>query len=398
MEFLVNDKKSNHHLKIIESLNGYDETYIAIAFLKTSGLNKLIKTIVQYLESGKSITLIAGQNFALTEPTALHTLHRLFRGHHGSRLYLSKANSASKVFHPKIYLFKSLNECRIISGSANMTEGGLINNKEASLLVNTKATDGVWIEAKKYFDFLINPLEADEVTLLSIKQYETFFEQHKRNNQKVPASPKKTPSQHAFDYTNLKKHFLTFDSDKRRFELNRKQRNYKEAMIILDKIADTPYLSQKEFEPLLDSLVGSKEKDSAWHSGSLHRLRKKIYPFYMNFRELIKYIRDNKTSPASEVFEESKLRVSMIEGAGINYITEIMMTYNPKEYANLNKNPLTVLIKEGGVNLKSTTASFTGKDYADYCELIKEIAAELDLENMLEADSFFNEIYWNIKE
>jgi hypothetical protein len=63
----------------------------------------------------------------------------------------------------------------------------------------------------------------------------------------------------------------------------------------------------------------------------------------------------------------------------------------------MNKNPITVLRREGGVNIKASSSSYSGSDYKEYCNLIKEISLKLELQNMLEADSFFNEIYWKIK-
>ena len=42
-----------------------------------------------------------------------------------------------------------------------------------------------------------------------------------------------------------------------------------------------------------------------------------------------------KTS--SDVFSNANEMVKKIDGAGVNYVTEIMMTYNPNKFANLNK-------------------------------------------------------------
>jgi hypothetical protein len=125
-------------------------------------------------------------------------------------------------------------------------------------------------------------------------------------------------------------------------------------------------------------------------------LRRSVYPYYNEFRDLVRYIRESKTSSATVVFKKAKEKVKKIEGAAVNYIAEIMMTYNPNEFANMNRNPITVLRKEGGVNLKSHSSSFTEVNYAEYCDLVREISEKLGLKNMLEADSFFNEIYWDI--
>lgn len=236
-----------------------------------------------------------------------------------------------------------------------------------------------------------------KATLLVIKQYETFFEQQKQYNKKAKPIPTKTKSQLAFDYNNLVKHFKKFNNSERQENFKEKLINYKKAKTILDQIADNTRLTQAQFEPLLDSLVGSKDEYNLWHSGSLFRLRRSVYPYFKEFRDLVRYIRDNKNQTAEIVFENAKEKVKMIEGAAVNYITEIMMTYNSKDFANMNKNPLTVLRTEGGVNIKASSSSFSGADYDEYCELIKEICSKLGLQNMLEADSFFNEIYWEIK-
>ena len=398
MKFLANKNKTENHLTTItENLKVHDQAFFAVAFLKTSGLNNLSKPIKDFLKSGGQLIIVAGQSFALTEPKALHELRNLFKPFPTSKLFLAKANATTNVFHPKLYLFKSQKDCCVISGSANITKGGLVDNKETSIIADCIETDKIWVDAKSYFDTLLNLENSDEATLLVIKQYETFFEQQKQFNKKAKPIPTKTKSQLAFDYNNLVKHFKKFNNSERQENFKEKLVNYKKAKTILDQIADNTRLTQAQFEPLLDSLVGSKDEHNLWHSGSLFRLRRSVYPYFKEFRDLVRYIRDNKNQTAEIVFENAKEKVKMIEGAAVNYITEIMMTYNNKDFANMNKNPLTVLRTEGGVNIKASSSSFSGADYDEYCELIKEICSKLGLQNMLEADSFFNEIYWEIK-
>ncbi len=398
MKFIANIDKTNNHLTTIErELETSEQAYFAIAFLKISGLKNLLKAIKKNLKSGGQLTIVAGQNFALTEPKALKELRKLFQSYPTSKLYLEKTNIQNNVFHPKLYLFKTKNKTSIISGSANITQGGLLNNKETSLLVNCRTSEKVWIDAINYFNSLIIPENSDEATLLVIKQYETFFEQQKQHNKKAKSNPTKTKTQLTFDYINLLKHYKKFDDLERQEAYKEKLSNYKKAKKILNSIADNSNLTQKQFEPLLDQLVGSKDDYNLWHSGSLYRLRRSVYPYYKEFRDLVRYIRDNKNKSTEIVFDNAKIKVKLIEGAAVNYITEIMMTYNNNDFANMNKNPLTVLREEGGVNLKAHSSSFKGVDYAEYCELIEEISAKLGLNDMLEADSFFNEIYWEIE-
>src|SRR5690606_18052799 len=107
--------------------------------------------------------------------------------------------------------------------------------------------------------------------------------------------------------------------------------------------------------------------------------------------QLVQFIKENKNALPSKVFVEAKKLVGKIKGAGLNYVTEIMMTFEPERFANLNANPITVLDKEAGVCFKAHSISFNGKDYQEYCFLTEEIGNKLNLKNMMEVDSFFNE-------
>ena len=185
MKFLANINKTENHLTTItENLKVHDQAFFAVAFLKTSGLNNLAKAIKDFLKSGGQLIIVAGQNFALTEPKALHELRNLFKPFPTSKLFLAKANAATNVFHPKLYLFKSQKDCCVISGSANITKGGLVDNKETSIIADCIETEKIWVDAKSYFDTLLNLENSDEATLLVIKQYETFFEQQKQYQQR----------------------------------------------------------------------------------------------------------------------------------------------------------------------------------------------------------------------
>jgi len=397
MQFISNNKLNNHLEEIKSGLLNANEVNISIAFLKESGLNTLLPSIKNALKSNVRINVIAGQNFALTEPQALHSLRNLFKYFAKAKLFIAKADQTGIVFHPKLYLFQKANDCIIIVGSANITKGGLQNNVECSLRYTCSPSDSAWRQAQKFFIELLKPENAEEATLLSIKRYESFYNRQKSNNKKARSSPDRKKSQNEFDYINLLRHFSKFDNNTREENYKHKKYHYKEARKVLDQIADDPLLTKAKFEPLLDSLVSSKGEYGWWHSGSLFRLRKSVYPYFKEFQRLVKYVRSNKNKPGKAVFTEARKLVKPIEGASVNYVAEIMMTYNSKDFANLNKNPITVLRKEGDVNIKASSESFNGMDYSEYCELVKEISEKLGLHDMLEVDSFFNDIYWKIK-
>ncbi len=326
---------------------------------------------------------------------ALHALRKLFDGKECAKVYLANANKPNEVFHPKLYLFRKNEDFIILTGSANLTEGGLQSNIECSLLVTSNKNDNAWKEALLFINKILSTDFSQEATATVIKQYETYYEQQKLINRQSKGIPVRTKSQINFSQ-NLNTLFKEYDNKERDKIFKEKMSNYNEAKIVLDKIANDNSLTEKKFIDLLDVLAGKAGKNKLWHSGSLHRKRDLIYPNYKEFQELVRYVKKHSSDSAASVYSMAKNMIGKIDGAGPNYVAEIMMTYNPNDYANINKNPLTVLREKGGLNLKASSTSYNGIDYQEYCEIVKEINKKLGLRNMLEADSFFNFIYWQL--
>ena len=397
-ERVIHNIGTSSHLEVIKSLlKASDEIWLATAFLKMSGLKLLLPLIKKHIEANKPITIIAGQNFGLTDPEALKILFKLFKNQFNANLFLDKANNTTKVFHPKLFLFRKKETVSIISGSANITSGGLTSNQEVSLHIQTNSSSREWKNAINYFDYITDYKNASSINLMLIKRYEQFYNEQKGIRKYQKAVPEKQEEDFEFDYKKLKAHIRKYRSDDSYAIFKQRKRNYKEAKHLLQEIANSTRLSQRRYEEIIDELVGSAGNDRLWDSGSLFRQRFKVYECKKEFRVLTNFVLDNRKKPTSTVFAGAKELVESVRGASINYVTEIMATIEPKRFAILNRNPMTVLDQEAGVYFKSHSSSFNGNDYAEYCLLIKEITQELDLQNMLEADSFFNEIYWEIK-
>jgi hypothetical protein len=117
---------------------------------------------------------------------------------------------------------------------------------------------------------------------------------------------------------------------------------------------------------------------------------------------LLNEIRLNLKKPVGNAFYDSlhflklKRKEDKINGIGVNILTEILMTLDPKKFANLNKNPLFVL-KFFGKPLPDAS-SFKAVDYQEYVELLSKIRDKLNVKTFLEIDSFFNYVYWSEKE
>lgn len=397
-KFISNHNSSNHLKVILKHLEGADEIWLATAFLKMSGLNLLLPSIKKHIKLNRPIHIIAGQNFGLTEPEALRKLYDDFGTYTKAKFYLDKAEGNRPIFHPKLFVFKKDSKGIIISGSANITNGGLIKNKEASLVVETSILSNTWEETIKYYEEICKKDNADSLSLMIINRYKDFYEEQKRIRQKQKASPNKKSSDYSFSYLKLKKRLKDYKIEDFKEKFKQREADYKKAKVLLNEIVDSKRLTQVRFEEIIELLVGKSGQKALWQSGSMNRHKAKVFECKDEFRTLVKFIKENQKSSPKSVFSTAKELVQNVNGARINYVTEIMMTFQPERFANLNNNPITVLKEEAGVYFKSHSSSYNGDDYQEYCLITQEICGEFELKNLLEVDSFFNEIYWKLKQ
>lgn len=392
---LITNQGSNNHNAAISDIFKYNgEIFLSVAFLKKSGLDQLMNSILDFLRKGNKLTVICGLDFGLTEPKALLILHNLslkFR----VQTFICIDENKVQIFHPKLYMSVSDNNgnANVIIGSANLTSGGLLSNNECSILTKLTNDETIYTELLNYLNSLIN--KSEKCTLLRILQYQKFYDEQKQARKGIKAKP--SIINHSFNYINLKKWYIKYQKyqDVDGIFL-KKSTNYDKAKIILDTIADTRHLTKNNFIPLFEKLVGSSKEYSLWHSGSIYRMKSHVFNYPKEFQKLVNFVRDNIHEQTSTVYISGINLIKNIYGSGVNTLTEILMTYDRGKFANLNKNPITVLSKEGGVKLKVNSNSFSGDDYELYCQLILEISNQLGLRNMLEADSFFNDIYWQL--
>ena len=398
IELVVNTSETSHSSFLNENIERADEVLIAVAFLKVSGLNEILECLTKAIKKGLTIRIIAGQNLAQTEPEALRTLFELFKS---SKSEIRLANYSSlETFHPKVFLFKKGTSAKVLVGSANLTSGGLVNNYECSLAVSCLVSDKIWIDNLKYFE---NELvkSSQKLDLIQLSRYEKYYNEVKPLRDKLNVRPKWLLKAEEFDYTKLSKHLESYKKTHWKSQFEYRSNCYLEAKKVLNKMAKTDSIDKREFRTLLDELVGGKKTKhhAYWMSGGLSRGKngknggKGIYDCHKEFKALVKYIKDNQKLSIPELFDGGKVLLEKINGAGINYLTEILLTYNPDRFATLNKRPLSVLRNEAGVSFKASSVSFNGADYEHYCNLMSEISSKLELQNMIGVDAYFSNVY-----
>lgn len=395
MTELITNSDEKRHLDLIQSLWAKaDEVFVVVAYLKNSGLNNLIDTIKAAQKRGANQKMLCSLDFGISDPTALSTLRKLLDNHPQSGLFLSHEQ---RTFHPKIYCFRIGSNVHLISGSANFTNGGLCENVEASLYIIVSQEDKLAKQTLAYLERLFSSEFSEPASELKISQYVSFQQEQERNRKKhqkrKPASPK---SIYKIDYPTLQTMYKEYlkETDVPSYNQQR-EKSYVKARKILKDLAENK-LRKAEFRQHYEALVGGIDVERLWYSGSLFRHKAKVIDHYQEFQKLVKFVLEHQRQSPFQVFEEGLQFKEHIPGVGVNILTEVMMTLQPEKFANLNKNPLTVLLNLG-CNVKKTAASYTSQDYQSYCDLIAEIRKELKLKNNLEVDSFFNDKYWKLQ-
>jgi len=390
IELITNNGSTSHEKLLKKLLADATEVHIAVAFLKTFGL----RTISPFFKKQIKFDILAGVNFGITDPEALEEL--LAHTEKSGRIsaYLHRLDSKI-TFHPKIYLVKGHSGCYILIGSANLTNGGLNLNTECSVCFKCLETDSIWIDTLNFFNDCIDHQNADNLSSRIISIYKTYAKKQRALTEQVDEFPD-VRGNLFYDLSNLKRHYDKLDKREILKDFKEKESHYGTAREVLDEIASRNH-TQNKFKELLEELVGKRGMPGLWYSNGMFRSKTAIFNQQATFRNLIKSIKNNLNKSPESIYNEAK-RISLtIDRVGPNFIGEIMMTYAPEKLANINRNPITVLRKEGSVELKSHSQSFNGKDYEQYNSMVHEISAELGLKNMLQADYFFNIIYQKIK-
>jgi HKD family nuclease len=117
-----------------------DQVDIAVAYITSSGLLKLLKMFEDELDDGLndlSIRWITSFDYRRSDPASLNrllSLHadrvRIFNGEQ----VLRTSCAPSTPFHPKVFIFKGVGQQRVIAGSGNLSYSGLVRGHEAGFL------------------------------------------------------------------------------------------------------------------------------------------------------------------------------------------------------------------------------------------------------------------------
>lgn len=402
VSFISNTGES-HKEFLLNQFEKADEVIFAVGFLKPSGLNNIKEYLKDFCaDKSKSSTFYIGTGLGETDPDTLQALFNIIKSKANHQLVLCTPDAG--IFHPKIYVFISGRKAIIVTGSSNLTQHGWAVNDEVSMVIETTINSPEYLQLSKYFEQLYKKYNTENVEAL-IQRYKKEKEEHISNYGKAPAFRfrRKRTTITGIDMPRLKSYYEIYKKSDAFIEPSHREEQYKQAKLNLESLASDRNLTDTQFHKLFGPLVGHKDyKPKLWHSGSIHRTTYKTLDYPDAFREIVRIAKGNITNPVSEAFDNvikrlNKMRKAKeISGVGENIATEILLSYNPKKFANLNDNLLAVLSLVGKVF--PYISSFKGEDYGEYVALLTNIKDELGMDTFLEIDSFFNYVYWNLTE
>ena len=138
--------------ELVELLN--DSTFTKftclVAFASYSGISGLTDKIHEAQHRGLEVNVIIGIDQLGTSKEALD---ELIEWNANAYVFHSKS---SPIYHPKIYLFENNDEFAVIIGSNNLTEFGLLQNVECSVLLRDSKSNILYTELYSYWGSLIN--------------------------------------------------------------------------------------------------------------------------------------------------------------------------------------------------------------------------------------------------
>jgi len=281
------------------------------------------------------------------------------------------------------------NAAWLITGSANFTKGGMSENVELSLMVETMCNSPICNNIVEWFDSISkdNIIEIDN---LSINQYEVKYNVFARINKKARKEISRELSKvTVLDLSKIAKYLKEYNSDTEvQDEAKKKKLNYIEAKQILNELISERRKSKKEFIQTFNKLI-----NGLWHSDGLARGRTAVEKNYKKVIELIKLLKKQLKAKPETVYNIGYKKIQDIERFGVNKLTEILNTYKPEKFSVLNQLSVDTM-KYLGFNLKRSAQSFTGKDYAAFNSILMDLNKHCHFSDLSQVDHFLNYIYW----
>lgn len=398
---LVRNGLQNDHQRALDGIFGCASSIIiAVAFLKSNGLDKIIERLTLRLSAGAQVEMFVGTDFCHTEPEALEKLLKLSRRHPELVLWIAKPDRYS-TFHPKTYLGVKGETARIMIGSANMTAGGLGGNDEISLVWEVEVKHPLLSDLQAVFLDYRSSGRCEKLDEIMLAQYRRRFkiaEDAKRRVEKEIA----VGDSNTFDLAKLLSLHVEFSQDRdETTALEKRRRDRRAALKVQRRIAGMAGIGKlsssdkANFVTLFRDLITSGDGHRhLWHSGDIHRRGQAALSDPRGTIALFSLAQDAARLAPEEGYAKIRATAAKIDGVGINMVSEMLCTFSPKRYAVFNGNTAGAL-RAVGVDLPKSVTLFSPKAYGRVCSVVEAVQRRIGGEDLSDADAFLNWIYQN---
>lgn len=398
---LVQNGPTDNHLKGLQVVIGKAaQISMAIAFLRSKGLGKIIHRLRARLRAGAKVELFIGRDFCQTEPAALKELLSLSERHASLEVFLAKPDARS-TFHPKLYLGSTAKGAHVLLGSANLTGGALTANLEVSLAWKLDLRDPLLAQFRDTFTSYRSNERFEQLDELVLEQYRRTFkiaQDAKRRVEKEIASTDAV----TFDLAKLTTFYEEFSQDRSEMKaLKKRRRDRTRARTVQREIAEMKVLrnlsrrDRDEFETRFKNLVTSGDGHKhLWHSGDIHRRGQAALTQPKETIALFSLAEEAARLPPEQGYARLRAPANKISGVGINMVSEILCTFAPRRYAVFNGNTSAAL-RAIGADAPKSVILFSPEAYARVCGVVEAVRRRIGGEDMSDADAFLNWIYQN---
>ena len=260
LKLISNDERRNHGQLLRGFMKGCDNGFAAVAFLKRTGLKQIEAELREFLGRGGCMRFVVGTDFHLTEPEALRVFFQL--GCDFPRFeWKMVAQSPVSTFHPKYYRFRGVGRIWVLTGSANLTSGGLEGNIEVSIISEDDASGALATETERIEAALWAHDRCREPSEAGIGAYAVGYKLNKQRMTEAADRVKKDlESLPEMEGKALEDELRAYQSDeKEKMDLMRRKSNYKRARgMIRDQLLGSPDTASASFESVYEALVGSR--------------------------------------------------------------------------------------------------------------------------------------------
>jgi HKD family nuclease len=398
IRIISNEAQRNHRQLLQSWLDGSHDGFVAVAFLKHSGLRSIKAHLEAFLQRGGTLRLMVGTDFFLTEAQALRELERLAKLYPKLEWRLVEQSSNS-TFHPKYCRFQDAANVWLMTGSANLTGGGLESNIEVSVISEDLTSGPLVRETSKIENVLWNNPRAVDPTEERIGRYAAQSEMARKRMKAAEAELQRELEElPKLEGQQLAKELEAYRaSAKEQADLAKRKANYQTALdLIQSELLNVAEPTQQQFEAVYQRLVGQSGGDKLWHSGSVNRGKTTVLLQWQKVVAMVRDIAANLERSPEEMYALGLKRIEQIEEVGPNIFTEFCHTLAPARYTPLNDNPVTSL-RWLKVDEFPRPSAFKADDYGRFCRCLDRLKTRCGFADFGETDHFLNFVYWPIR-